>query len=68
VLPFTNLHGQMKTGLRKEETLLTKRKKSASSSRKHGSDQVNADTKRRKGESVITVLKMKQWSFVIYCM
>lgn len=48
VLPFTNLHGQMKTSVHKEETSLAKHKKSASSSRKHGSDQVNADAKRKK--------------------
>ncbi|PNF22165.1 hypothetical protein B7P43_G05767 [Cryptotermes secundus] len=49
VLPFTSLHGQIKTVVRKEETSLTKHKKSSFSSRKHDSDKINAESKQRKG-------------------
>jgi hypothetical protein len=59
VLPFTSPLGQVKTTVHTEETLLTKNKKSTSLNRKRGSDQLNVDTKRRKGESVVTMWKMK---------
>jgi hypothetical protein len=55
VLPLTGPRGQVKTTVHTEETLLKKNKKPTSFSRKRGSDQLNADAIKRKGESVINI-------------
>jgi hypothetical protein len=66
VLPFTNPLGQVKTSVRRDQTLMTKNKKCTSTGRKRGADQLSVNSKRWKGNTVFTVWRMKQWSLVTY--